>query len=153
MIVEYYETGFEAVKKAMQTIEGMEEVVNFLRKADGLVTCYDIGIAIYGKEEYTKSHKSRSYSSHLGHILKALCNTKCIERIKVDGEPIEYEDREWIVDPSDGESYIVTVTDNKGRSFEVTNPFYTGSPYYGNGHWETVKKTVVPKINKYHWIG
>lgn len=153
MIVEKYETGFVAVKKAVRMVEGMDKVIAYMSKTNDLVNCRDIGIAVFGEKEYTDSRRSRHYIGRLGSILKVLCETGFVERVKVDGKPLEYEDREWINEPSDGEDFYTTVMDAKGRTFEVKNPFYTGSYTYGNGHWETVKKTIIPKVNKYRWIG
>ena len=144
-----YERTYEVVKNAIHSSRDVNEVADFLAKANKTMTCREIGIAVYGEFKYTKSRDSRRLSSHLGKILAHLNKGGYVKINKIDGEPIEYEEDVWV--NNDGCPYIIKVHDDEGNTYEIPNPNFKGD--YSNGHYETVIKTFIPKVKVYTWVG
>jgi len=151
MITTAYERTFETVKHAIDCTREVNEVASFLKEIGKAVTCKEIGIAIYGEFSYTKSRKNRSLSSHLGKILSHLEEAGYIKIDKIDGKPFEYEDEVWVQD--EAVHRTITVHDDEGNTYVIPNPKYNPRYLRGNGHYETVTKTMTPKVKVYTWVG
>ena len=144
-----YERTYEIVRKAIDVTSEVNEVAEFLENAVKAVTCKEIGIAVYGEVEYTRGRDSKSMSAHLGHILRHLVEGGFVEVSKIDGKPFEYEEEVWVED--NDVPRIIKVHDDEGNTYEIPNPKYNPRYLRGNGHFETVTKTMTPKIKVYKW--
>ena len=165
-----YELTYDCVKIAHKAVQDIEKVVA-LFKADPTkkFTCQEIGRALYG-DEYThmdeydprtgrsireaRLHNAKysKHISHLGHILSHLIDNHCVIKMKekttepvlaADGTPITYE--KW-VQGTDTEQLYIMVTDEKGRSTQIRNPWYNGN----SGHYEDIP--ILKTIVTYQWV-
>lgn len=164
MKVSPYEELLCSVKWAQVRVEGMNEVVAFLKAHhnDG-VTVNEIGLAVFGAD-YKQNRdpgvyafrelKARSLAAHLGWLLRYLHIHGYI-RIEVEttNEPvldsqgnIVFTKKIETVRKDNGESPYIKVTDSLGRTFEVSNPFYSYTYDY-----QTTEKIVYKKIKHIYW--
>lgn len=162
MNVTQYEHLIPSVATAEITSDKMNEVVAFIKVNPG-VTCKEIGLLLYGKayEYRTDLHRysahnrvAMGYASHLGHILSILTDRGYIIRKKEKtDEPvldkmgnivytIDYD----FVEDDNGEPAKVMVTDERGRTYEITNPFYRYNPKR-----VAHKKIVFKTFTRFYW--
>ena len=142
-----YEKTYVCVEKAMRAVEDLEPAIEFLRKQTAPVTCKEIGRAVFGKE-YSR-HKT--YPARMGQILRHLRKNNYVKMEEREGEPIEVEVEDFLPkDDDNGEPFMLTVHDEKGREYRIDNPNYHG---WRNGYnWVKVKKTIIPTIKVYTWV-
>ena len=162
-----YDEIFVGANKAQKTINKTEIVLDVLRHAEKPMTCKEIGTVLMGEEyfktkerrvslsgyEYTyyrRSHEARSWSSFLGRVLNILAKKGVIEAKNIDGEPVTIDAEEWVDNP-DAPPSEITVHDDEGNEYTIHNPKYNWRIHGGN--WQTVKKTIIPKVRVYSWVG
>ena len=145
MITNKYEETYYCVWKGAAQAQHINEVVWFLRGQKEPVSCATVGRAVFG-EKY-----NQSYATRTGQMLKHLCDGGFVKYIDVKEEPIKIDTIEWITNPDkNGELPKLKVHDDNGNEYEIDNPKWRGSQW--KGHWEKVKKTIVPTIRKYFWV-
>ena len=144
MEVSKYEHLIPSVATAEITSDKMDAIVAFIKENPG-TTCKEIGLYLYGKayeyrtDLYRYSAHNRvamGYASHLGHILSILTDRGYIIRnrektnepvLDSSGNIVYTVDYDFIEDDN-GEPAKVTVTDERGRTYEIANPFYRYNP-------------------------
>ena len=146
MVTTKFEDTYVSVQNAKRYIKNLDKVVEFLKEAGRPVTAREVGTHIWGEYEYVKGYKSRSYSSSIGQIMRHLVENKFIKISYIDGEPVEYITHKWIEDPT---PRYIKAYDAQGREYDVLNPDYD---WQDSGHFEEVKKTLIPKIKCYEWV-
>ena len=150
MKVNDYEKTYSSVANAVKNTQYLDAVVEFLRKQSEPVTCADIGKAVFGNQYYS-CYKGKSCQGMMGQMLRHLRKGGFIRVEERKGDPIEIEVDEFILDSDDNnEPPQITVYDEKGRKYVISNPNYF--PRRNCGHWEVVKKTITTTIKTYIWV-
>lgn len=144
MITSMYEDTYVSVKQARENSDIVDAVAEIIREKHEL-TCRQLGIMMYGND-YVNGHMARSYVSRLGQALRHLRIGGFIKDKEIDGEPVEYETEEYI---SKGGPRRIKVHDDAGNEYEIDNPNYQ----WHYGAWVKVKKTIIPKIKVWYWVG
>lgn len=151
MKVTDYEKTYVSVTNAVNDTERLDAVVEFLRKQSEPVTCTAIGEAVFG-DQYHSYYMGKSCQGRMGQMLRHLRRGGFIKMEERKGDPIEIEVEDWISDPDvHGEPPMITVHDDKGREYTISNPNYGGG-WHRRGHWGVVKKTITPTIKTYIWV-
>lgn len=159
-----YEEIFVGARKSKKTISNTEIVLDILRSATKPMTCKEIGTAIMGEEYskhatrtsvleftyYGRSGEARSWSSFIGRVMKILSDKGIVKTEIIDGEPITIEVEEWVDNPEAPPRELI-VHDDDGNDYKIPNPKYDYLKH--GGTWEKVKKTIIPKIKVYSWVG
>ena len=146
MVVNEYEKTYVSVQKALWAIESLDAVVEFLRKQTSPVSCKEIGTAVFGPD-YSRF---RTYPVRMGKILSHLRRGNFIKMEKREGPPIEVEVMEFIRTDKNEEPPMLTVHDEKGREFRISNPNYT--LFFRGGYWGKVKKSIPSTVKTYIWV-
>lgn len=150
MKVNDYEKTYSSVTNAVKNTKYLDAVVDFLRKQSEPVTCATIGKAVFGNQYYS-SYMGKSCQGMMGQMLRHLRQGGFIRVEERKGDPIEIEDIELIpVNDANNEPPQITVYDEQGRKYVISNPNYV--PSYSQGHWGVVKKTITPTIKTYIWV-
>lgn len=150
MKVNDYEKTYSSVTNAVKNTKYLDAVVDFLRKQSEPVTCATIGKAVFGNQYYS-SYMGKSCQGMMGQMLRHLRQGGFIRVEERKGDPIEIEDVELIpVNDANNEPPQITVYDEQGRKYVISNPNYV--PSYSQGHWGVVKKTITPTIKTYIWV-
>lgn len=150
MKVNDYENTYSSVTNAVKNTKYLDAVVDFLRKQSEPVTCATIGKAVFGNQ-YHSCYMGKSCQGMMGQMLRHLRQGGFIRVEERKGDPIEIEDVELIpVNDANNEPPQITVYDEQGRKYVISNPNYV--PSYSQGHWGVVKKTITPTIKTYIWV-
>lgn len=150
MKVNDYEKTYSSVTNAVKNTKYLDAVVDFLRKQSEPVTCATIGKAVFGNQ-YSSCYMGKSCQGMMGQMLRHLRQGGFIRVEERKGDPIEIEDVELIpVNDANNEPPQITVYDEQGRKYVISNPNYV--PSYSQGHWGVVKKTITPTIKTYIWV-
>lgn len=145
-----YEKTYSSVTNAVKHTKYLDAVVDFLRKQSEPVTCATIGKAVFGNQ-YHSCYMGKSCQGMMGQMLRHLRQGGFIRVEERKGDPIEIEDVELIpVNDANNEPPQITVYDEQGRKYMISNPNYV--PSYSQGHWGVVKKTITPTIKTYIWV-
>ena len=151
-----YEKTYSSVSMAEKSVEHLEEVVNFLKQQTEPLSCAEIGKNLWGS---SYSNKSRYASgiippAKLSQVLRHLCMGGFVKVEEINGEPVIIGDREWVYLTSDGEPIYqyITVYDKNGKEYKINNPEFCRCHYGDKGRWETVTKTIIPRIKVYSWV-
>lgn len=150
MKVNDYEKTYSSVTNAVKNTKYLDAVIDFLRKQSEPVTCATIGKAVFGNQ-YHSCYMGKSCQGMMGQMLRHLRQGGFIRVEERKGDPIEIEDVELIpVNDANNEPPQITVYDEQGRKYVISNPNYV--PSYSQGHWGVVKKTIIPTIKTYIWV-
>lgn len=149
MVVNDYEKTYVSVNDAVNNTEHLMAVVDFLRRQTKPVTCAEIGKAVFG-ERYRHEYTNKSLSSCMGQMLKHLREGGFIKTDKIDGAPMQVSSWEWVASVDAPPSQI-KVHDDEGNEYWIPNPKYDYCSY--GGDYKEVKKTIIPKIKVYYWVG
>ena len=133
-----------------------DKVADIIRNAKDGITCKEIGIKLFGEREYDEWN--RSYASELGHVLSNLTYGHFVKFEKVEtGEVVTWEEEIWVRDEvkdTNNEPRTIRVHDDAGREYVIDNPRYDYTKRVRpSGHYETITKSVKPKVKVWHWIG
>lgn len=149
MITTKFEDTYSSVATAKIDTEKLAAVVDFLSKQTEPMTCKEIGVAVFG-EDYTDPCMARSYSSRMGQMLRHLREGGFVVVEERDGnEPIEVEVLSRITQDGTNTPLTISVHDDEGNTYEIPNPKVNQRDYW----WGFVKKTIIPKIKVYKWVG
>ncbi len=111
------------------------------------MTCADLGYCVFGVR-YRSEYLSKSLSGRMGQMLKHLKQGGFIKIDYVDGAPVEVISYEY-VEPQNAPPRKLRVHDDDGNEYIINNPKWDWS---NRGHFEDVKKTIIPKIKTYLWV-
>lgn len=133
-----------------------DQVADIIRNTKEGITCKEIGIKIFGEREYNEW--IRSCASELGHVLSNLAYGHFIRFEEVEtGEVVTWEEEIWVRDEvkdANNEPRTLRVHDDAGREYVIDNPRYNHAKRVRpSGHYETITKSVKPKVKVWHWIG
>ena len=134
-----------------------DKVADIIRNAKDGITCKEIGKAIWG-DKYLNGWDARSYASQLGQVLSNLAYGRFVKFEKVEtGEVVTWEEETWVRDEvkdTNNEPRTIRVHDDIGREYVIDNPRYDYTKRVRpSGHYETITKSVKPKVKVWHWIG
>lgn len=146
-----YEDTYVSVKKAEDSTKDVDAVAELLSTCGKAMSCKEIGFAIFGKNynNWKAGIRYNGQSQHLGQILRHLREGNFIKAFEVDGEPVKVYEEKWVSD-NGSEPRRIIVHDDAGNTYEIDNPKFDWR--YALGHYETVEKTIVPKIKLYEWV-
>jgi hypothetical protein len=84
-----------------------------------------------------------------GHFVK-------FERVET-GEVVTWQEETWVRDEvkdTNNEPRTIRVHDDAGREYVIDNPRYDYTKRARvSGHYETITRSVKPKVKVWHWIG
>lgn len=149
MTANIYEKTYVSVKNAVHDTQHLDAVVEFLRKQSEPVTCTAIGEAVFG-DQYHSYYMGKSCQGRMGQMLRHLRQGGFIKVDLIDGAPVEVSSWEW-VDAVGAPPSKIKVHDEDGNEYLIANPKYDYRCHGGN--YEEVKKTIIPKVKTYLWIG
>ena len=144
-----YERTYVCVKNSLNATRKLDEVVEFLQSVARPVTCQEIGLFVWG-DAYKDIRMKNSYSAQLGQMLKHLRQGGFIKVNYIDGAPVEVISYEY-VESQNAPPRKLRVHDDEGNEYFIDNPKWDRSKH--RGHFEDVKKTIIPKIKVYYWVG
>ena len=144
-----YERTYVCVKNSLNATRQLDRVVEFLQSIPRPVTCREIGLFVWG-DAYRDIRTMNSYSAQLGQMLRHLRQGGFIKIGEIDGAPVEVSSWEW-VDAPDAPPSKIKVHDDEGNEYWIANPKYDYRRH--GGSYKEVKKTIIPKIKTYLWVG
>lgn len=144
-----YEKTYVSVKNAVHDTEYLDRLVNILRSNREPMTCADLGHRVFG-DQYHSYYMGKSCQGRMGQMLRHLRQGGFIKVDLIDGEPVEVSSWEW-VDAVGAPPAKIKVHDEDGNEYLIANPKYDYRCHGGN--YEEVKKTIIPKVKTYLWIG
>lgn len=144
-----YEKTYRSVKNAIDDTEYLDRLVSILRSHREPMTCADLGGRVFG-DRYNSEYMGKSLSARMGQMLRHLRQGGFIRVGLIDGEPVEVSSWEW-VDAVGAPPAKIKVHDEDGNEYLIANPKYDYRCHGGN--YEEVKKTIIPKVKTYLWIG
>ena len=144
-----YESTYRCVSDSLKATRHLDEVIEFLQSIARPVTCQEIGRFVWG-EAYKDSRVKKSYSAQLGQMLRHLYKGGFVKVNYIDGTPVETLSYEY-VEPQNAPPRKLRVHDDEGNEYFIKNPKWDWSKH--RGHFEDVKKTIIPKIKVYYWVG
>lgn len=166
MITSKYEDLYVSTRNAKIATAYVNKVVEFLSDSALPITPKEIGVYLFGADylkpittsnPYHYSYDKASQRATIAQIMRHLHAAGLVKREYLDGDPIEIEDTEWI---SDEQPYTVpryiNVHDDEGNTYQIENPKWDWSKAAkarDYGHYERVKKTIIPKIKVWVWVG
>ena len=143
-----FEDTYVSVNKARNDVERLDDVILALEDADKPLTCRDIGLKIWGADYLD----NRRLAARMGQMLRHLLQGGFIRWDEIKGEPFEVEYEEWVnnvLPDENGNLPTLKVHDDAGNEYTIPNPKYRGRLYYNGGHFEKVKKTIIPRTKVY----
>lgn len=144
-----YERTYVCVKNSLNATRKLDSVVEFLQSVARPVTCQEIGLFVWG-DAYKDFRVKKSYSAQLGQMLRHLRQGGFIKVGLIDGAPVEVISCEY-VEPQNVPPRMLRVHDDEGHEYIIDNPNWDRSKH--RGHFEDVKKTIIPKVKVYYWVG
>ena len=157
-----YERTYVCVKNSLNATRKLDEVVEFLQSMARPVTCQEIGYKALHQASKQRSLRKllqqrspynlrmNSYSAQLGQMLRHLRQGGFIKVDLIDGAPVEVISYEY-VEPQNVPPRKLRVHDDEGNEYTIDNPNWDWSKH--RGHFEDVKKTIIPKVKVYYWVG
>lgn len=149
MTANIYEKTYVSVKNAVADTEHLDRLVRIMRNCREPMTCADLGRCMFG-EHYNTQSMGKSLSGRMGQMLKHLRQGGFIKIEMIDGAPIQVSSWEW-VEPVGAPPKKIKVHDDDGNEYWIANPKYDYR--YHGGDYKEVKKTIIPKIKTYLWVG
>lgn len=161
-----YEKTYDCVKNADTSTLFVDKVAELLKaEPDRAFTCQELGSIIWGKsyeritpaktfEDRHHNHIAAKCTATLRQILMHLNEYAYVIRTEEQTtEPVVNENglvvtREVWVESDIPEKPYITMTDERGRTAEVRNPWYVPG---GRGHYEA--QPVYKVIARYQWAG
>ena len=153
---------YKCGRDAIHAMDKFDDVVEFLQTVGNCrpVAVREIGQFIYGENyfvsEWGQKKVNQRLSAHLGQMLRHLRQQRLVERVEIDGKPIEVEVEEYIYDHPYTVPRTIEAYDKNGVFIGIIdNPAWKyGDAALGQkGHWGRVTKTITPKITAYKWVG
>ena len=149
MTANIYEKTYVSVKNAVHDTEYLDRLVSILRSNREPMTCADLGHRVFGNR-YGSEYMGKSLSGRMGQMLRHLRQSGFIKVDEIDGAPVEVPSWEW-VDAVGAPPSKIKVHDDEGNEYWITNPKYDYRRH--GGEYKEVKKTIIPKIKTYLWVG
>lgn len=168
MITSKYEDLYVSVRNAQIDTAYVNKAVEFLSGSTLPVMPKEIGVCLFGDNylrpietsapfhPYHYDYHKASQRAIIGQIMRHLHKAGLVKREYLDGDPIEVEDTEWVADEPYTVPRYINVHDDEGNTYQMENPkwdWIKAMNARDNGHFERVKKTVIPKIKAWVWVG
>ena len=144
-----YEKTYCCVSDSLKATRHLDKVVEFLQSMARPVTCQEIGLFVWGSG-YKDFCVQKSRSAQLGQMLRHLRRGGFVKVGYIDGTPVETLSYEY-VEPQNAPPRKLRVHDDEGNEYVIDNPKWDFKKHHG--HFEDVKKTIIPKIKVYYWVG
>lgn len=167
MVTSKYEDLYVSTRNAKIATAYVNKVVELLRGSTLPVMPKEIGVHLFG-DDYLKAsdpsmfeyrhynYRKKSQSATIAQIMRHLHAAGLVKREYLDGDPIEIEDTEWVPDESYTVPKYINVHDDEGNTYQMENPkwdWVKARSARDSGHYERVKKTIIPKIKVWVWVG
>ena len=168
MITSKYEDLYVSTRNAKIATAYVNKVVELLSGSTLPVMPKEIGVYLFG-DDYLKPIETSSpfYPYHydcrkasqratVGQIMRHLHKAGLVKREYLDGEPIEVEDTEWVPNEPYTVPRYLNVHDDEGNTYQMENPKWDWIKAMNArdcGHTMRVKKTVIPKVKAWTWVG
>ena len=163
MVTSQYENLYVSTRNAVDATKYVDEVVELLSCSILPITPKEIGVYLFGDgylkapESYSDNYRKRSQRAVIAQIMRHLHAAGLVKREYLDGDPIEIEDTEWVPDePPYTVPRYINVHDDEGNTYQIENPKWDrvkAENARDSGHYERVKKTIIPKIKVWVWVG
>lgn len=141
-----YENRFIAVRKAYDSIEGLDAVIEYLR-ANPRSSVKDIRTALYsGAQDYMK----QSIASHIASMLRTLRRYGFVTVGIEQGEPIQIEVEDYVPSDKNLPPLQIEVFDAQGNKYIIDNPYYKNNKC--ECVWKKIKKWITPEISVYSLV-
>lgn len=141
-----YENKFVAVRKAYESVEGLDAVIEYLR-ANPRSSVKEIREALYSDaQDYMK----QSIASHIASMLRTLRKYDLVTVGTMQGKPIQIEVIEYVPSDENLPPFEIEVFDAQGNKYMIDNPYYKKHGYkYVE---KKVKKWITPEISIYSLV-
>ena len=162
MVTSQYENLYVSIRNAVDATKYVDEVVELLSRSILPITPKEIGVYLFGNsylkasEPYNYNYRKKSQSATVGQIMRHLHKAGLVKREYLDGDPIEIEETEWVPDEPYTVPKYINVHDDEGNTYQMRNPnwdLFKAVHARDNEHPVRVKKTVIPKIKAWVWVG
>lgn len=165
MITSKYEDLYVSTRKAKIATEYVDKVVELLSRSTLPIMPKEIGVYLFGADylkpietsgPYHYNYRRACQRATVGQIMRHLHKAGLVKREYLDGEPIEVEATEWVPNEPYTVPRYINVHDDEGNTYQMENPKWDWSKAaYARdyGHSVQVKKTVIPKIKAWLWVG
>ena len=169
MVTSQYENLYVSTRNAVDATKYVDEVVELLSRSILPITPKEIGVYLFGDDylrpietsapfhPYHYDYRKASQRAVIAQIMRHLHAAGLVKREYLDGDPIEIEDTEWVPDePPYTVPRYIDVHDDEGNTYQIENPkwdWVKARNACDNGHYERVKKTIIPKIKVWVWVG
>ena len=166
MITSKYEDLYVSTRNAKIATAYVNKAIELLSNSTLPIMPKEIGVHLFGadylkpvetSDPYYYGYRKASQRATISQIMRHLHKAGLVKREYLDGEPIEIEDSVWV---SDGQPYnvprYINVHDDDGNTYQMENPkwdWVKAMSARDDGHYEQVKKTVIPKIKAWVWVG
>lgn len=141
-----YENKFVAVRKAYESVEGLDAVIEYLR-ANPRSSVKEIREALYsGAQDYMK----QSIASHIASMLRTLRKYDLVTVETIQGKPIQIEVEDYVPSDKNLPPLQIEVFDAQGNKYIMDNPYYKNNKY--KCVWKKIKKWIIPEISVYSLV-
>lgn len=165
MITSKYEDLYVSTRNAKIATAYVNKVVELLSGSTLPIMPKEIGVYLFGadylrpietSDPYHYGYSKACQRATVGQIMRHLHKAGLVKREYLDGEPIEIEDTEWVPNEPYTVPRYINVHDDEGNTYQMENPKWDWSKAaYARecGRCVPVKKTVIPKIKAWVWVG
>jgi len=165
MITSKYEDLYVSTRNAKDATEYVDKVVGLLSRSTLPILPKEIGVYLFGadytrpietSDPYHYRYRKASQRATISQIMRHLHKAGLVKREYLDGEPIEIETTEWVPNEPYTVPRYINVHDDEGNTYQMENPKWDWSKAtYARdyGRCVQVKKTVIPKIKAWLWVG
>lgn len=165
MITSKYEDLYVSARKAKIATEYVDKVVELLSHSTLPIMPKEIGVYLFGADylksietsgPYHYNHRKACQRATVGQIMRHLHKAGLVKREYLDSEPIEIEATEWVPDEPYTVPRYLNVHDDEGNTYQMENPKWDWIKAMNArdcGHTMRVKKTVIPKVKAWTWVG
>ena len=165
MITSKYEDLYVSTRNAKIATAYVNKVVELLSCSTLPVMPKEIGVYLFGddylrpiktSDPYHYGYCQASQRATVGQIMRHLHKAGLVKREYLDGEPVEIETTEWVPNETYTVPQYINVHDDEGNTYQMENPKWDWSKAaYARecGRCVPVKKTVIPKIKAWVWVG
>ena len=166
MVTSKYENLYVSTRNAKDATKYVDEVVELLSHSTLPIMPKEIGVYLFGADylnpvetcfpNYQHNLTKASQRAIIGQIMRHLHGAGLVKCEYLEGEPIEIEETEWVPDEPYTVPKYIDVHDDAGNTYQIRNPKWDlakAMRAHNSEHPVSVKKTIIPKIKAWVWIG
>lgn len=165
MVTSKYEDLYVSTRNAKIATAYVNKVVELLSGSTLPILPKEIGVYLFGadyirpietSDPYHYGYSKACQRATVSQIMRHLHKAGLVKREYLDGDLIEVESSEWVPDEPYAVPQYINVHDDEGNTYQMENPKWDWSKAaYARecGRCVPVKKTVIPKIKAWVWVG